>query len=154
MAPQMSPNQPVRHYQVSCLIHSLNSTIELELTCTFPATATQNDLWAHIEACASIVTVCLPTLAPLFRDSRLGNCIIKSVKRVHSASNTTISSIGKSLRSSHRAPSRNELNAGQTWVELESIPRSERSRWASAPKQWRRGGGGNRGEGRARDWVV
>ncbi|KAF2726950.1 hypothetical protein EJ04DRAFT_517555 [Polyplosphaeria fusca] len=38
-----------------------------------------NDLWAHIEACASIVTACLPTLAPLYRKlpfaDRLGSML-------------------------------------------------------------------------------
>jgi hypothetical protein len=31
----------------------------------------RNDMWAHIEACASVFTACLPTLGPLARSIRL-----------------------------------------------------------------------------------
>ncbi|CAG8961582.1 hypothetical protein HYFRA_00006116 [Hymenoscyphus fraxineus] len=34
-----------------------------------------NDLWAHIEACASVFTACLPTLGPLFNSKTLDSMV-------------------------------------------------------------------------------
>ena len=44
--------------------------------------AAWNDVWAHIEACASIVTACLPTLVPLFTNIRTPESMIRSVKAI------------------------------------------------------------------------
>ena len=43
-----------------------------------------NDVWAHIEACASIVTACLPTLVPLFTRIRAPESMLRSVKAIFS----------------------------------------------------------------------
>ncbi|KAF2266513.1 hypothetical protein CC78DRAFT_615029 [Lojkania enalia] len=52
----------IRLYYVVRLLHTdrLNSS-ELRHV------ANSNNIWAHVEACVSIVTACLPTLAPLYR---------------------------------------------------------------------------------------
>ena len=47
------------------------------------------DVWSHIEACASIFTACLPTIAPLFTDSKGLRWIITSVRSLPSRWNST-----------------------------------------------------------------
>ena len=38
------------------------------------------DVWGHVEACASVITACLPTLAPLFREQWGLISLLRSVR--------------------------------------------------------------------------
>lgn len=43
-----------------------------------------NELWAHIEVCASIFTACLPTLGPLFKGGYSLRTILNSLRSTFS----------------------------------------------------------------------
>ncbi|TVY82604.1 hypothetical protein LSUE1_G001367, partial [Lachnellula suecica] len=86
------------------------------LTISPPETFAIIELWATIEASASIFTACLPTLGPLFRDGPALSSFMGSFKSLFSRS--TLSSRGQT---SHPNNSSQSINSSKRkWYELHS----------------------------------
>jgi hypothetical protein len=86
--------------------------------------ADDNDLWAHIEAYASVITACLPTLGPLLRGFRPLESILGSVRSLFSVRSHSASTITSSAaeRTAGRAPSNTSLDRDKrAWYELNTI---------------------------------
>ncbi|KAF2234771.1 hypothetical protein EV356DRAFT_532571 [Viridothelium virens] len=87
-------------------------------------------LWADIEACSSIVTACLPTIAPLFAGSTLIENLLRSVQSYVHRSGSLLSLMrfrgssrgdGSSRVESSRAKqeSAESIDGKRAWVELQ-----------------------------------
>ena len=86
-----------------------------------PAIQAWNDVWAHIEACASIVTACLPTLVPLFASVPSPESMLGSFKSFFSLDSISKFAVFRSRRSSHENEFSPESSGPkQTWHELNS----------------------------------
>ncbi|KAF2176820.1 hypothetical protein K469DRAFT_678100 [Zopfia rhizophila CBS 207.26] len=74
----------VRLYYAHYLLtyRGFNVGLTMELT-------EKNDMWAHIEACASVLTACLPTLGPLVRSLRIPESAFGSFRTLFSLSSGT-----------------------------------------------------------------
>ena len=75
----------------------------------------KNDVWAHIEACASVVAACLPTLGPLWGEFRTPESIIRSISSIFSLKSGSIFSVSKAKVSEDK-PS----VTGAAWYELQT----------------------------------
>ena len=53
------------------------------------------DTWAHIETCASIVTACLPTMAPLFAEGKNLERLFRNIRSLSSRWRSTLLSSNK-----------------------------------------------------------
>ena len=85
------------------------------------AVANWNDLWAHIEACASIVTACLPTLKPLFSEGRTPESLIGSAKGIFMLKSGSLFSIIRNKSTLEERPSADSEDARKAWEELTSV---------------------------------
>jgi hypothetical protein len=56
-------------------------------------TKRMTDLWSHIEACASIIAACLPTLGPIFKAAHTPMSLLGSVRSILSTILRSASSI-------------------------------------------------------------
>ncbi|KAI4198434.1 MAG: hypothetical protein LQ350_005294 [Teloschistes chrysophthalmus] len=85
----------------------------------FTAISTWNDVWAHIEAYASIVTACLPMLVPLFSGIRSPESLLGSFKAffsLKSSSDAHSSKHSHALREVGNVPS--PSSTVRNWYEL------------------------------------
>ncbi|KAF1973848.1 hypothetical protein BU23DRAFT_125497 [Bimuria novae-zelandiae CBS 107.79] len=81
--------------------------------------ADNNDLWAHVEVFASIITACFPTLGPLFRSHRGLESLIGSIRSlfsIHSRSRSTVNLPSGSLH--HKPPGTSLEGDRRAWYEL------------------------------------
>ena len=75
----------------------------------------KNDVWAHIEACASVVAACLPTLGPLWGGFRTPQSIIASIRSVFSLKSGSTLSVSKAKVSEDKP-----ALTGAAWYELQT----------------------------------
>lgn len=86
---------------------------------TFLDISDKNDVWAHIEACASVVTACLPTLGPLLGGTRTLGSIIESLRSMFSIMSDSKFAGNKSKTPEDR-PSLTRVEDKRPWYELQS----------------------------------
>lgn len=79
-----------------------------------------NDVWAHIEACSSIVTACLPTLVPLFTKHLSLESIFGGFKLFFSLGSSSRFTLFRSRRGSSEKGESSPASLGSkhTWHEL------------------------------------
>jgi hypothetical protein len=76
-------------------------------------------MWAHIEAFASIITACLPTLGPIFRGFRPLDAIIGSLRSVFTLRSRTNGSDDESrFQAVQSAPKQAPKGEKRAWYEL------------------------------------
>ena len=80
----------------------------------------RNDWWAHIEACASIVTACLPTFVPLITNLGMPGSILSGLRSLLSHWSITLSSSTSSGRRDARHESSESLHTDNTWYKLDT----------------------------------
>ncbi|KAL8784400.1 MAG: hypothetical protein Q9195_009065 [Heterodermia aff. obscurata] len=81
---------------------------------------TWNDTWAHIEACASIVTACLPTMAPLFAEGKSLERLFRSIRSLSSRWGSTLLSSSKNRKGEDsQEASLESLPTKHPWYKLE-----------------------------------
>lgn len=94
-------------------ISDSNSLILLELS-------DSNALWAHIEACASIVAACLPTYGPLFGGVRSLESLVGSFRSLFSIGSRSKLSISEQRTKSKQTNSQSSADDKRAWHELRS----------------------------------
>jgi len=96
---------------------------------TVAPTDSWNDIWAHIEACASIVCACLPTLAPLLSKTLTFKSFFASISSLVNHCNVQLRSFGKyiSRRSTRNSSAHPTAEYPDTTPFGASSPSSDRS---------------------------
>lgn len=81
-----------------------------------------NDVWAHIEACASITTACLPSMAPLLKEIDIASSLFTRLGSKINSRSRSIFSLHRSSRNQSREKQESidtfDSNKHQ-WYELE-----------------------------------
>jgi hypothetical protein len=80
------------------------------------------DLWGHVEACASIIASCLPTLGPLFA-ARSPQSIVNSVRSIFSIRSGSVFSVNRQQPKSS-GDSQSSAAAKNVWIELNNTERT------------------------------
>ena len=80
----------------------------------------QTDLWGHVEACVSIVTACLPTIAPLLAGKTLSEGLLGGIRTFFTLRSSSILSFRRGAGSTHadRETSLESMNAKQKWYKM------------------------------------
>lgn len=78
-------------------------------------------MWAHIEACASIVTACLPTLAPLAAGPQGLGSLLSSVRSLFTRWGSTLSLLKRDSKGKdYEQSSAESPQAKHSWYKLEA----------------------------------
>ncbi|KAF7945535.1 hypothetical protein EAE96_010302 [Botrytis aclada] len=103
---------------------------------------TYNDTWAHIEACISIVTACLPTLAPLvsrgfsmdsiFKSGPISR-LMKSISSLTLRKSSSTKASGSSLESQNDKRPWQELNPTQVKASAVSVDSDDQIELVQSP---------------------
>lgn len=107
----------------------LSSLSPRDASTLYTQTVTNTILWTFTECCTSIIAACLPTLAPLLRDSRKLDSVIRTVRsRLGLRSSTSrITSSDRHPRTGNaRSFQNNNAASYDTWQQFDSGPHIER----------------------------
>lgn len=99
--------------------YSFNVQPFLKLTLG-PGIFAWNDVWAHIEACASIVTACPPTLAPLLTKLGAPGSLLSSIRSIFHGWGSSVSLLRGVGRKETKETSSEISGAKKTWYKLEA----------------------------------